>query len=83
VEAGDIEIDGHTYHFSRGFKGYVRMEPGKQITQNFLASLPQEWTKTLLDLDQTAMKGLKLTVDELGEHGLVRKVRQGWSEINM
>ena len=83
VESGDIEIDGRTYHFSRGFDGYIRMEPGMKMTQNFLANLPEDWTRSKLELDATAMKDQKVTVDELGEHGLVRKVRQGWSEINM
>ena len=54
-----------------------------KMTQNFLANLPEDWTRSKLELDATAMKDQKVTVDELGEHGLVRKVRQGWSEINM
>lgn len=78
VESGDIEIDGTTYHFSHGFDGFVRAEPGKLLTQDFLKELPEGWAKSKLELDLTEMKRLNVTVEEAGEHGLVRKFKDTW-----
>ena len=81
VESGDIEIDGRTYHFKHGFKGYVRTESGKSLTQEFLEGLPEDWTKSSLSLDTTAVNKADLEVDALAEFGLMRKVDDTWSEL--
>ena len=81
VESGDIEIDGKTYHFAHGFDGYERAERGQTMTQAFLATLPKGWTKSKLELDKSAVNKAKPTEDDLAEVGLVRKVKQTWTEI--
>ena len=81
VESGDIEIDGKTYHFAHGFDGYDRAEQGQKMTQAFLDSLPKGWTKSKLELDKSAVNRAKPTEAELSEAGLVRKVKQTWTEI--
>ena len=81
VESGDIEIDGKTYHFAHGFDGYDRAEQGQKMTQAFLATLPKGWTKSKLELDKSAVNKAKPTEDDLAEAGLVRKVKQTWTEL--
>ena len=81
VESGDIEIDGKTYHFAHGFDGYERAERGQTMTQAFLATLPKGWTKSKLELDKSAVNKAKPTEDDLAEVGLVRKVKQTWTEL--
>ena len=81
VESGDIEIDGKTYHFAHGFDGYERAERGQTMTQAFLATLPKGWTKSKLELDKSAVNKATPTEDDLAEAGLVRKVKQTWTEL--
>ena len=81
VESGDLEIDGKTYHFAHGFDGYDRAEQGQKMTQAFLATLPKGWTKSKLELDKSAVNKAKPTEDDLAEVGLVRKVKQTWTEL--
>ena len=81
VESGDLEVDGKTYHFAHGFDGYDRAEPGQKLTQEFLRTLPEDWTKSKLELDKSAVNRAKPTEDDLAEAGLVRKVKQTWTEI--
>ena len=81
VESGDLEIDGKTYHFAHGFDGYERAERGQTMTQAFLATLPKGWTKSKLELDKSAVNKAKPTEDDLAEVGLVRKVKQTWTEL--
>ena len=82
VESGDIEIDGRTYHFTHGFDGYVRTEPGETLTQEFLKGLPEGWTKSRLSLDTTALNKAKPSDDDLAEFGLMRKVKESWFECD-
>ena len=81
VESGDLEVDGKTYHFAYGFDGYERAEQGQKMTQDFLATLPEGWTKPKLELDKSAVNRAKPTEDDLAEVGLVRKVKQTWTEL--
>ncbi len=81
VESGDIEIDGKTYHFTHGFDGYERAERSQTMTQAFLATLPEGWTKSKLELDKSAVNKAKPTEEDLAEVGLARKVKRTWSEL--
>ena len=81
VESGDLEVDGKTYHFAHGFDGYDRAEQGQKMTQEFLKTLPAGWTKSKLELDKSAVNKAKPTEEVLAEAGLVRKVKQTWTEI--
>ena len=81
VESGDLEVDGKTYHFAHGFDGYDRAEQGQKLTQEFLRTLPAGWTKSKLELDKSAVNKAKPTEEVLAEAGLVRKVKQTWTEI--
>ena len=80
-ESGDLEIGEITYHYSRGFDGYIRTEPGKLLTQDFLSGLPDGWAKKKLELDVTAVANANLSADALAEHGLKRKPRYKWTEL--
>ncbi len=81
VESGDVEIDGKTYHFAHGYDGYDRAERGQKMTQAFLATLPEGWTKSKLELDTSAVKRFDPSDDDLSDAGLVRKIKQTWTEI--
>ncbi len=83
VESGDIEINGTSYHFAYGFKGYRRTDSSKQITQDFLKSLPEGLAKSMLSLDTTAIAKAKLTGEDLADMGLARKVKCTWSELGV
>ena len=80
VESGDVEIDGRTYHFAHGFDGFVRPEPGKSLTQDFLAELPEGWAKPHLELDKTAIRKANPGDEHLAASGLMRKPKDTWSE---
>ena len=67
--------------FAHGFDGYERAERGQTMTQAFLATLPEGWTKSKLELDKSAVNKAKPTEDDLAEVGLVRKVKQTWTEL--
>ena len=82
VESGDLTIDGATYHFSYGFDGYMRADPGQKLTQDFLAGLPDGWAKPKLEIDATAIKNATATDDDaLAANGLMRKTKCKWSEL--
>ena len=51
------------------------------MTQAFLATLPKGWTKSKLELDKSAVNKSTPTEDDLAEVGLVRKVKQTWTEL--
>ena len=80
VASGDLEIDGRTYHFSRGFDGYCRTEQGASMSQGFLKTLPKGWTKQRLELSATGVSKADPGEAELAEHGLARKVKDVWLE---
>ena len=80
VESGDVLIDGCVYHYSRGFDGYVRTEPGALMTQEFIQSLPDGWSKEKYELDVTGIKAAA-DADALEAAGLKRKVKSSWSLI--
>jgi len=82
VMSGDISIDDAIYHFASGFGPVIR-EDGELLTQEFLLGLPNDWSKSELKLDMTAImtkygKGDKLG-EALQEKGLVRSVKNQWS----
>ena len=81
VESGDVEIDGRTYHFTHGFDGYVRTEPGEKLTQEFLKGLSEGLAKPSLTLDTAAVNKLKLDDKGLAKLGLMRKEKYAWAEI--
>ena len=81
MESGDVEIDGRTYHFTHGFDGYVRTEPGEKLTQEFLKGLPEGLAKPSLSLDTAAVNKSKLDDRGLAKLGLMRKEKYAWAEI--
>ncbi len=80
VERGSLDIDGTTYHYSRGFDGYQRTATGYTLSQDFLATLPPEWTKYTLELNIKSVTNDKLPPETLAEHGLMRKTKLSWSK---
>ena len=80
VESGDVEIDGRTYHFAHGFDGYIRTDPGKNMTQEFLQGLPEGWAKSRLEIDKTAIRKADPGDEALAASGLMRRAKDTWSE---
>jgi len=81
VESGDVVIDGRNYHYAYGYDGYQRIDKTQRLTQDFLASLPDGWAKSKLELDATAIKNDKPTSDDLEAAGLERKPKLAWCEF--
>lgn len=78
VLVGDIVIDDVTYHLACGFEGYERSN-GSNLSQPFLATLPDGWTKTKLELSTTGINAAKPSEEKLAELGLVEKPNNKWS----
>jgi len=78
VESGDVTIEGRSYHYSRGFNGYVRSDPREQMSQAFLRTLPNDWAKPHLEIDTTAINKANPTAEELAANGLQRKIKNTW-----
>ncbi len=78
---GDISIDGRSYHFVDGFKGYERTEDGAKFDQKYLATLAEQGlAKTKLELDQTEIYRRKLSAEDTAALGFARKPNRVWSE---
>lgn len=75
---GNVEVEGRLFHFSAGFKGYMRSD-GDSMTQGFLDGLPEKWTRGKLELDATGIERLGVTSEQLEKAGLVRKPNNVWS----
>ena len=80
VRTGDVVIDEATYHFASGYDGYVRNTPDK-LTQDFLATLPENWRKQKLELSTSGINEDAPSDKELAEHGLAPKVKNVWSVV--
>ena len=81
VRTGDIALDEATYHFSSGYDGYVRSTPDK-LTQDFLASLPENWRKQKLELSTSGINEDAPSEKLLARHGLMPKVKNVWSAVD-
>lgn len=80
AETGDVAIDGRTYHYSRGYDGYMRDSSAETMSQAFLSGLPPEWIRTKMEIDSTAVRKLGVTEATLAEYGLRRKPKIIWHE---
>ena len=76
VRSGMVEIDGVTYRLTIS-PDRIRRLDGGNMTQSFLAGLPEGWTKTRLALVDGAFKGLD--AEELARHELCRETKREWS----
>lgn len=75
---GSVTVNGQTYTLTLS-KGALRRTTGDNMTQPFLKKLPQEWTRTKLELDANAMNGMDITDDKLFKYGLFRPENRTWS----
>ena len=80
VRTGDVVLGEATYHFASGYDGYVRRADGK-LTQDFLASLPENWRKASLKIDVSGINADGPSDEELAEHGLAPKTKNVWSLV--
>ena len=80
VRTGDVVLDDATYHFASGYDGYVRNTPDK-LTQDFLATLPENWRKEKLELSTSGINEDAPSDEELAKRGLAPKVRNVWSLV--
>ncbi len=76
VRSGTVDIGGKTYRLTLSLDDAKRMSGGN-LTQEFLARLPAEWTAEKLELKQSALKGM--SAEELAQHDLHRDVKRVWS----
>jgi len=81
VTSGSRQVDGIVYHYSSGYDGYERSSPEQTLTQPFLQTLPEGWTKPQLKLDVTAVNNAAPDEKTLLKHGLIRKVKRVWTRI--
>ena len=81
VRTGDIVQGDATYHFASGYDGYVRSTPDK-LTQDFLATLPENWRKEKLELSTSGINEDAPSDEELAKRGLAPKVRNAWSLVD-
>ena len=79
--SGDLAVGERTFHFARRNDGYERTDPALTMTQEFLAALPSDWTRQRLALDRTGIANANATAEQLAENGLVRRVKDLWSEV--
>ena len=80
AKSGYLAVGERTFRFSHKQNGYVRTDHAQKMTQEFLATLPSDWTKLKLTLDATGIAKAKATAEELSEKGLVRKVANTWTD---
>lgn len=78
VRTGDVVLDDATYHFASGYDGYARNTPDK-LTQDFLATLPENWRKEKLELSTSGINEDAPSDKELAKRGLAPKIRNVWS----
>ena len=78
VRVGDIVIDDTAYHLACGYDGYMRTDGGK-MTQDFLATLPTEWTTKKCELSTSGINANAPTEDDLAKYGLREKPNNTWS----
>ena len=76
IERGTVEIDGREYALTIS-DGDVRRISGGNLTQDFLAELPDAWTAQKLELKKSALKDV--SADELEEHDLLREKNRDWT----
>ena len=73
---GTVEIGGVTYRLTISPDKIKRLDGGN-MTQSFLAGLPEGWTSSRLALVEGAFKGLG--AEELARHDLRRETKREWS----
>ena len=73
---GTVEIGGVTYRLTVSPDKIKRLDGGN-MTQSFLAGLPEGWTSSRLALVEGAFKGLG--AEELARHDLRRETKREWS----
>ena len=81
AKSGYLAVGERTFHFARRNDGYERTDPALTMTQEFLAALPSDWTRQRLALDRTGIANANATAEQLAENGLVRRVKDLWSEV--
>ena len=75
IRSGTVEIDGVTYRLTISPDKVVRLDGGN-MTQQFLAELPEDWTKAKLSLAEGAFKDVD--AEELARHNLRREIKRTW-----
>ena len=80
VKTGDVVLADATYHFTSGYDGYKR-NTSDNLTQDFLASLPENWRKATLKLDTSGINEDAPSEKELAKRGLAPNVKNVWSLV--
>lgn len=76
IESGEVTIDGTLYRLTISPDEPKRIDGGN-MTQDFLKSLPKEWTAAKLSLKKSAVASV--SADELEKHNLRREKKRVWS----
>ena len=76
IQNGDVTVGGTLYRLTVSPNDPKRMDGG-HLTQDFLKSLPKEWTSQKLTLRKSAFA--KVSADDLEKHNLRRETKRVWS----
>ena len=76
IRSGTVEVGGVTYRLTVSPDKVVRLDGGT-LTQEFLAGLPDGWTKSKLALVEGAFKDVE--AEEMAKHDLRREIKREWS----
>ena len=76
IRNGTVEVGGVRYRLTISPDKVVRLGGGA-LTQEFLAGLPEDWTKSKLVLVDGAFKGVD--AEEMAKHDLRREIKREWS----
>ena len=80
VEAVDVEINENTYHVAYGYGKWKCSASGMKLDQSFLAALPSAWTKSKLELVESAVtKAWTADADKVEAEGLMRPRKTAWT----
>ena len=77
IRSGTVEVGGVTYRLTVSPDKVVRLDGGT-LTQEFLAGLPDGWTKSKLALVEGAFRGVD--AEEMAKHDLRREIKREWSQ---
>jgi hypothetical protein len=78
IRRGSVAQDGTTYTLTVS-AGSLKRIHGGNMTKEFLAKLPDGWTKLKRVIDETSIKSSNATDEKLASHGLLLETKRTWS----
>jgi len=78
VLTGDITDEATVYHLAAGYADPKRTD-GDAMSQDFLETLPAEWTQNVLKLYTGGINRSGATAEQLAAKGLYRPAKNEWT----